>query len=130
MTGAVVELSGNRVKVRPTDCAACFGCLRADCAARGLVTVENREKLPLSPGQRVEIRSPFAALLGQTLASLLPLLLGFAAGYGLSGFFALPEPARAAAGIPGFLAAGGIVYALRRRFPAAALPRVRRILAD
>jgi hypothetical protein len=93
-----------------------------------LFTAENRDRLPLKPGQRVEIETPRLPLLKQTLGAILPLFPGFAGGWALGGFFLPGEAGRALAGVLGLFAAGAGVYLLRRRFPVKTLPRIRRAL--
>jgi positive regulator of sigma E activity len=97
--------------------AACFGCMKGDCKKRRpLVTAENPQNLPLVPGQLVEAVNSPAALLSQALFTLLPLLVGFFAGFFLIKliFPAAGEAARAAGGTV-LLFAGGFGFYLFRR---------------
>jgi sigma-E factor negative regulatory protein RseC len=79
----------------------------------------------------VEIENSGASLLSQTLAALLPPLLGFAAGFWLVGLFhpETGEPARAALGVLCMFAAAGAVYLVRRRGPKI-ISRIRRVFPE
>ncbi|MDR0690156.1 MAG: SoxR reducing system RseC family protein [Spirochaetaceae bacterium] len=86
----------------------------------GRLIALNREKLPLSPGQRVAVKFPPGSVLAQTLAALLPPLLGLIAGYVLGGLWGSPagnQVPRAAAGGVGFVIFAGIVYFIRKYLP-------------
>lgn len=86
----------------------------------GLLIALNREKLPLTPGQRVAAKFPPGSVLAQALAALLPPLLGLIAGYVLGGLWASPagnQAPRAAAGGAGLVISAGIVYFIRKYLP-------------
>jgi sigma-E factor negative regulatory protein RseC len=127
-TGRVREISGDLVSIdldrtgAGGGCGACgpCGCGEPRNGARGIVIALNREKLPLTPGQRVAAKFPPGSVLAQTLTALLPPLLGLIAGYVLGGLWVSPagsQAPRAAAGGAGFVIFAGIVYFIRKQLP-------------
>jgi sigma-E factor negative regulatory protein RseC len=94
--------------------------------------VGNRDGLDLVHGQRVETGSAPRSLFAQGAAALIPPLLGFIAGFFLSGkIFPLSgEGLRAACGVLLLFAAAFGFYFFRRRFPPKDLPRILRVLPD
>lgn len=83
----------------------CSGCTNGKCSVK--LTAE--KSTPTGPG--------LATLIRQALISLSPLVFGFIAAYTLTALL-YPESSddagRAAAGVLGLLAAGALVYLLRR----------------
>jgi sigma-E factor negative regulatory protein RseC len=121
------------VIIEPERPAGCFGCMNRECA-KGFVpvTVENKDNLDLVKGQRVETGSGTRSLFAQGAAALTPPLLGFIAGFFLSGkIFPLSgEGFRAASGVLLLFAAACGFYFFRRRFPPKDLSRILRVLSD
>jgi positive regulator of sigma E activity len=125
-TGRIREIRGNTIIIARESGIACFGCMKADCTAKGLsYGAENPAGLPLQQGQLVETEAAASAL-KQGLAVLLPPPLGFIAGYALTGvlFPAAGDPARAAVGVLALFAAAFAIYFIRRRFPPKTIRRV------
>ena len=104
---------------------ACFGCMKTECKNRGIeITAENPLGLSLEEGQSVVIETPAAPVLAQTAAALGIPVLGFIAGFLLTGFL-LPdsgESAKAAAGVLLMFLAALIFYQFRRKFPVKKIP--------
>jgi hypothetical protein len=98
------------VKDRELRGEACFGCLKSDKCWAAMNADPS-----LKPGQAVETAG--GRLLGQALAALLPLPLGFAAGFFLVPVFfpAAGDPAKAAGGVLLMFAAAAGYYLFRRR---------------
>jgi positive regulator of sigma E activity len=114
MTGRVHSIEGNLVSIIPH--IRCSLCTDSKCKKRaGFFTVENRENLPLVPGQMVETASGSGKTILQGFFALLPPAAGFAAGYVLSGFLGAAEGAKAAGGILLMAAGGFACYFIRRR---------------
>jgi sigma-E factor negative regulatory protein RseC len=138
-TGTILSVTGGLAAVRPETglLEACFGCMNRECKAardkghQGRVTAANPLRLPLEPGQVVEMETPSSSALTQALSALLSPLLGFTMGFFLTGilFSASGEPARSAAGaVCMFLSALGFYY-YRRKNPVKTTPGVVRILS-
>ena len=130
-TGRIREIRGNLIIIAPEKGAACFGCTNQECrAGGGIITAENISALPLETGQEVEVEVQGAALLGQSLAALLPPALSFAVGYVL-GRLLFPESGEGAAagvGVIFLFAAAFIVYLIRKRKPAGMAYSVTKII--
>jgi positive regulator of sigma E activity len=102
------------------------------CHKRGvLAAAENRDALPLKPGQLVETGQAPRGLLLQGLGAFLPLVLGFIAGYAVvhALFPAAGEGARAAGGALCLFAGGTLAFLFRRRYPAKEITRIKRVIA-
>jgi positive regulator of sigma E activity len=129
MIGRIHAAAGGKILVVPAEKTACFGCLK-DCGKRGVVVVENQDALPLKPGQMVETGHSPRSLLFQGLAALLPLVLGFTAGFFLTHrlFPSAGEGARAAGGVFLLFAGGAAALLIRRRYPAKETSRIKRII--
>jgi positive regulator of sigma E activity len=97
-----------------------------------LVAAENRDKLPLRPGQIVEIANSPLRLLIQSLITLLPLVLGFITGFFLTRhiFPAAGEGARAAGGVFLLFAGGAVTLLLRRHYPPKEITRIKRVMGE
>jgi sigma-E factor negative regulatory protein RseC len=120
MTARVHAVSGGVITIEPGENTGCFGCMNQDCKNRlSLFTAENPQNLPLAPGQLVEAANSPALLLRQGLLALLPPLIGFIAGFFLTGLFfpVAGEGAKAAGGAFLLFAAGAGCYLLQRRSP-------------
>jgi sigma-E factor negative regulatory protein RseC len=120
MTGRVRAISGSLITVEPERPAGCFGCLNQECAGGFTpVTAVNADNLALVPGQLVETGAGKRSLLAQGAAALAPPLVGFIAGFFLSGaiFPRAAEGLRAACGTALLFAAAAGFYYFRRRFP-------------
>lgn len=117
MIGRIQAVSGREVLIVPRNGDACFGCVKNCPKGRVLVSAENRNNLPLSPGQLVEAGNSPRGLAAQGLSALLPLFLGFLAGFFLTGriFHSAGEGALAAGGALGLFAGGGLMLLIRRR---------------
>ncbi|GHT94091.1 hypothetical protein FACS1894141_0090 [Spirochaetia bacterium] len=129
--GIIRAIAGDRVTLGRGAMDACFGCMNQDCRSRGDVfTALNRDGLPLTVGQHVEIESPRRSTIIQGLIAFLPPLLGFIGGYFLTGRWVpqAGDPAKAAGGAIALFAAAGIVYLVRKRFPSQAIPRIVRVI--
>jgi len=129
-TGKVREINGKTVIVKPDSLAACFGCMKEECGACGIITAKNPLSLSLRAGQTVEVSAPAASIFHQALAALVPPAFGFSAGFFLTRLF-LPEAgesACAAAGVILLFASAFIVYAVRKRKPLDKAYTVTRIL--
>ena len=130
-TGIIREIQGNLLIIGPDRGIACFGCLNMECKADGgFITAENPEAFPLETGQMVELSAPGISLLGQALASLLPPVLGFIAGYAIARllFPGAGEGAFAGAGVILLFACAFIVFRVRAKFPAKRIYTVLRVL--
>ena len=131
MTGRIFSISEDTVVVSPADSLSCFGCTKQDCKAHsGRFSAKNTLGLPLSIGQIVEVENPKGSLLKQALKALLPPVLGFLAGYALTGIlFPLSgDPARAFSGILTFFLTALVVYRTQKSHASAELPFVTRIM--
>jgi sigma-E factor negative regulatory protein RseC len=132
MIGKIRSVSGKMVVIEPDRPAGCFGCMRQDCA-KGLapITAENRDNLDLAPGLLVETGSSSRTLLQQCAAALSPPLLGFAAGFLLSGiiFPQSGDALRAACGALLLFAAALGFYFFRRQYPPKNIPRILRVIS-
>ncbi|MDR2370624.1 MAG: SoxR reducing system RseC family protein [Treponema sp.] len=128
MTGRVHSVDGNLVSIIPEN-IRCPGCAHSGCKKRPVFfTVENRENLPLVPGQMVETASGPGRAVLQGFFALLPPAAGFAAGYVLSGFLTAAEGAKAAGGVL-LMAAGGLACCfIRRLFPPGERAVIKRII--
>jgi sigma-E factor negative regulatory protein RseC len=129
--GRIREIRGNTLTISRENGIACFGCMDRKCKTKELsYDAENPAGLALRPGQLVETEAAASAL-KQGLAALLPLPLGFTAGYAITGlvFPSVSEPFRAAAGVLLLFAAAFAVYFIRRRFPSKTIRRVIRIVS-
>jgi hypothetical protein len=117
MTGRIYSIDGNLVSIIPEN-IECSGCADSGCTKRsGIFTVENRENLPIAPGQIVETAPSPGRTVLQGFFALFPPAAGFAAGFFLTGFLTTAEGAKAAGGIL-LMAAGGLAcYFIRRLFP-------------
>ncbi|WP_010260197.1 SoxR reducing system RseC family protein [Treponema primitia] len=125
-TGRIREIRGNTLTLDRENNIACFGCMNRECKAKTLsYHAENTTGLVLQPGQLVETEAAASAL-KQGLTVLLPPLLGFIAGYVLTGiiFPATGDPARAATGVLLLFATAFAVYCIRRHFPPKTICRV------
>jgi sigma-E factor negative regulatory protein RseC len=129
-TGRVYAVSGDMVTIERELSGACFGCTRRECPVNHrFITLENQSAQVPLPGQLVEAAVPLKTLLVQALAAGLPPVLGFIAGFLVTGFI-FPhsgEPARAAAGVFCLFAAALILYRVRRRFPPKPCPGTFRV---
>ena len=129
-TGRIREIHGNTITIaRETD-AACCGCADKECKATAFsYTADNTAGLPLQPGQLVETETA-ASPLKQGLTVLLPPILGFTAGYVLTGviFPASAEPPRAAAGVLFLFVTALALYLFRSRHPPKIVRRVLRVV--
>jgi sigma-E factor negative regulatory protein RseC len=104
--------------------------MNQECTVKELAyDAENPTGLNLMPGQLVETEA-VASAITQGLAVLLPPILGFIAGYVLTGvlFPAAGDPARAAAGVLLLFATAFTLYFIRRRFPPKTTRRVIRVV--
>jgi hypothetical protein len=131
MIGRIHAVAGTKVLIAPAENTACFGCMK-DCHKRGiLVAAENRDILLLKPGQIVETENSPRGLVLQGLSTLLPLVLGFVAGFSLtqSLFPFAGEGARAAGGVILLFTGGLVTLLIRRRYPAREINRIKRIVA-
>ena len=136
-TGTVLSVTGVLAAVRrekrdETDSPeACFGCMNTGCkAGQGRILAANPLKLPLEPGQVVEVETLPSPAIIQAVSALLPPLLGFIAGFFLTAliFPGSGDPARSAGGaVLMFLTAAGL-YAYRRKTPVTNTPRIVKIL--
>jgi sigma-E factor negative regulatory protein RseC len=129
--GRIREIRGNTLAITRENSAACFGCMDRKCKAKELsYDAENSAGLALRPGQLVETETAASAL-KQGLGALLPPLLGFIAGYVITGLVFPPasEPSQAAGGVLFLFAAAFAVYFIRRRFPPKTIRRVIRIVS-
>ncbi|GHV32767.1 hypothetical protein AGMMS4952_23770 [Spirochaetia bacterium] len=118
-TGRIREIRGETITITRENSIACFGCMNQECKVKELsYSAENPGGLDLAPGQLVETEA-VASAVKQGLTVLLPPVLGFIAGYILTGvlFPAVGDPARAAAGVLLLFAAAFILYFIRRRSP-------------
>ncbi|MDR0375233.1 MAG: SoxR reducing system RseC family protein [Treponema sp.] len=132
MKGKIYSIEGRTVFLSPEQ-TGCFGCMTQEhCRKPQLIAVENRTGLELSPGQFVETTTAKQSLVRQTLLSLLPLFVGFTAGFALVAvFFPLSgDGTRGVAGVAGLFFAGFAVYALRKRSPDKSRPHIVRICAE
>jgi positive regulator of sigma E activity len=131
MIGRVHAVRGKEVLIVPEENAACFGCMKDCHKHKVLVAVENRDTLPLEPGQMVETEHSPYGLLCQGLITLLPLVLGFLAGFLFIRFFfpAAGEGAMAAGGAFFLFAAGAAVLLIHRRYPAKEINRIKQVIA-
>jgi positive regulator of sigma E activity len=128
MRGLVSSVEGRRVLIafRQDSCAGCPG---TGCGRRSrLVAAENRENLPLKPGQLVETAQETGAALRQGILALIPPAAGFAAGFVLAGLVSPEEGARAAGGVLLMAVGAAVCCLLRRRFPPREKTFVSRIL--
>ncbi|GHT64064.1 hypothetical protein FACS1894110_03010 [Spirochaetia bacterium] len=131
MIGKVLSISGKMAVIEPDKPAGCFGCMHQECA-KGFapITAENSDNLDLAPGRLVETGSGNRTLLRQGAAALSPPLLGFIAGFLLSGIF-FPQSAdglRAACGAFLLFAAALGFYFFRKRFPPKIVPQILRVI--
>jgi positive regulator of sigma E activity len=128
--GRVHTVSDREILIIPRENTGCFGCMKKCRGDRVLVAAANPEKLPLLPGQIVETENSPSGLLTQSLTAILPLLAGFLAFFFLArGLFpAAGEEAQAAAGALGLFLGGGLIYLIRRRYPAREINRIIRII--
>jgi positive regulator of sigma E activity len=108
MIGRVHAVRGKEILIVPEENTACFGCMKDCHKHKILVAVENRDTLPLEPGQIVETENSPHDLFRQGLIVFLPLVLGFLTGFLLIRFFfpAAGEGAMAAGGAFLLFAAG------------------------
>lgn len=130
MKGRIHSIEGKTVFLLPEQ-AGCFGCMAQErCRKFQLIAAENRTGRELSPGQFVETETAKQSLVRQTLSSLLPLFIGFTAGFALAGVFSPLSGGgmRGAAGVAGLFLAGFAVYALRKRFPDKSRPHIVRVI--
>ena len=129
-TGRVESIGKDFVEIRPKETDACFGCLNYECKKnRGLIRALNGLNLPIKLGQWVTAEIPNASAFKQAVFALGPVLLGFIAGYFISGIgFRLQESARAFCGAVGLFAAAFIVYFIRRKFPPKEIARIVNII--
>ena len=134
-TGRVESVADGFVQIRPKETGACFGCLNYECKKnRGLIRALNTFNLPIQTGQWVTAEIPNKSAFKQAAIALGPVLLGFIAGYIISGIGSpllegsLSEGARAACGVVGLFAAAFIVYGIRRKFPPKEIARIIQII--
>jgi sigma-E factor negative regulatory protein RseC len=131
-TGRVKEIQGSSLLIDRESDINCFGCLDKECKARAYsYSAENAAGLDLRPGLLVETETA-ASPIRQGLGALLPPLLGFVAGYVVTGL-AIPaagEPLRAAAGALLLFAVAGALYLFRRRHPPRIIRRVVRVVGE
>ena len=130
MIGRIHAVSGREVLIAPREHTGCFGCTKNCPEGRVLISAENRDNLPLSPGQVVEAENSPPGLVLQGFLALFPLFLGFLAGFLLTGglFPSAVDGARAAGGALGLFAGGGLTLLVRRRYPAREKNRITRII--
>jgi hypothetical protein len=131
MIGRIHAVSGREVLIAPRGHTACFGCAKNCPEGRVLISAENQDNLPLSPGQLVEAENSPRGLVSQGLSVILPLFLGFLAGFFFIGiiFPSAGEGARAAGGTFCLFAGGGLMLLIRRRYPAREKNRIIRVIA-
>ena len=119
--GKIREIRDNIVIVAPDRSDSCFGCMKLECKANGgILRAENPKGLALEPGQTVELKTPDTSFLGQSIAALLPPVIGFIIGFFLTRIF-FPETGEGAAAFTGVIllfATAFLVYRLRKKFPA------------
>lgn len=132
MIGRIHAIFGREVIIIPNGHNTCFGCVKNCPEGRVLINAENRDNLPLSPGQLVETEDSPLDLIFQGFSALFPLCLGFLAGFFLvSGLFpSLGEETRAAGGVLGIFAGGGLTLLVRRRYPFHKKNRITRIISE
>jgi len=128
--GKVREVRENLVIVAPERSAACFGCMNTECKNGPGLTSENPAGLSLREGQTVEVCAASASLISQALVVILPPLLGFVLGFGLTRllFPQAPEGASAGMGLVFLFAAAFVVYFVRKKRPAGPVYKVTRII--
>ncbi|GHV73928.1 hypothetical protein AGMMS49940_12300 [Spirochaetia bacterium] len=128
--GRIREIRGDAITIARENSIACFGCMSQECKVKELsYNAENLDGLDLKPGQLVETEA-VASAIKQGLAVLLPPILGFIAGYVLSGvlFPTAGDPACAAAGVLLLFVVAFALYFIRRRFPPKTIRRVIRVV--
>jgi sigma-E factor negative regulatory protein RseC len=128
--GRIREIRGNSLTIIRENDVACFGCMNQECKVKEhTYSAENPTGLDLQPGQLVETEAAASAV-KQGLIVLLPPILGFIAGYVLTGaiFPAAGDPARAAGGVLLLFVAAFAIYFIRRRFPPKTIRRVIRVV--
>ncbi|AEF86039.1 hypothetical protein TREPR_2764 [Treponema primitia ZAS-2] len=129
-TGIVQEITGNTLTLIKENNIACFGCMSQECKEKAIsFTAEKPTAMAVEPGQRVETETASSAL-KQGLGALIPPILGFIAGFLLTGalFPTAGDPPRAAGGALLLFAVAVSCYFYRRRFPLEAKRRVIRAL--
>ena len=109
----VREIKDDLVTLELGGDEACYGCMKRDCRKKtSLVQAENRNGLPLSPGQTVTAVFPLRSVLIQSSEAIFPPVLGFFAGYLIPAAGGAGEGWRIGGGLAGF-------------FTAALFPRIR-----
>ncbi|MDR1587637.1 MAG: SoxR reducing system RseC family protein [Treponema sp.] len=132
MIARVLSVSGKDAVIIPGGDAACFGCLDRECKKHpSPVAAENRRNIYIEPGLLVETGVPAAALFREISTAVLPLLLGFIAGYFLAGYFfpSAAEASRAAAGLLLLFISAAAAFLVRRRRPAKTRLEIRRVIS-
>ena len=131
--GKIREIKGSNIIIKADRSDFCFGCTKMECKTNGgFLNAENLKALPLEIGQTVELKTPDASKLGQTLIAILPPAFGFLLGFSLTRllFPDIPEEAAASSGVILLFVCAFIVYKIRKKFPVKESPRyVERILA-
>ena len=128
-TGKIREINGKTVVIKPDLGGICFGCMKVECKACGIIA-ENPFSFSLKTGQTVEVSAVGASIFRQALAALFPPALGFAVGFFLTRSF-LPkasEGACAGMGVLFLFATAFIVYTVRKRKPPTKAYMVTKIL--
>jgi sigma-E factor negative regulatory protein RseC len=95
--------------------------MQQECKTRTrFLKANNPFHFPLAIGQAVKIETPKATLLGQGFTALFPPMVGFIAGFMLTGLLvpASGDPARAAGGVLGLFILAYLTYLIRKKHPA------------
>jgi sigma-E factor negative regulatory protein RseC len=130
--GRIREITGNTLTLARESTISCFGCMDQKCKEKQqLYQVKKPAALDLKPGQLVETELN-ASPVKQGVTVLLPPILGFIAGFFLTGvlFPATGDPPRAAAGVLFLFAAAFVCYFIRRHFPPKTIRRVVRVISE
>jgi len=134
MTGTIVAISNDVVTFsQGIGSEVCFGCMEQEC--KGHVRhfiAKNSLGLSLNVGQVVEVEVPKTMLISQGLQVLLPPIIGFFAGFILTGiiFINSGEPARAMGGVVMFLFTGYVIYLVRKKIPQNTIPQVTKVFTN
>jgi sigma-E factor negative regulatory protein RseC len=126
-TGRIRDITGDTVTLIEEQSGACFGCMNRECSRPlRILRAGNPHRLPLSPGQTVEAEISRPSLIREALAILLPPILGFMAGYFLTGL--LFPAGEAAGGVLCLLGTAFLLYRIRRWFPPGTNIRILRVV--